>query len=82
MKSYEQIKSEMKRLERQMAEAKKREKVEALKKVRKLCREFGFTEGMLKASMATGGESRTGSNALRGTRDGVPPPPPLDKPGK
>ena len=54
MKSYEQIKAEMKKLERQMAEAKKREKTEALKTVRKLCREFGFTEGMLKASLAPG----------------------------
>ena len=38
----------MEQLEKQMAEAKKRERAGALKKVKDLCKEFGFTAGMLK----------------------------------
>ena len=37
-----------------MAEAKKRERAEALKKVKELCREFGITAGMLKGALAGG----------------------------
>jgi hypothetical protein len=48
MKSYDGLKAEMGQLEVQMAEAKKRERVEALKKVKEPCKEFGFTAGMLK----------------------------------
>jgi len=32
-------------------EAKKNEKAEALKTVKKLCKEFGFTAGMLRGSL-------------------------------
>ena len=35
-----------------MAEAKKCERAEALKKVKELSREFGFTAGMLKGALA------------------------------
>ncbi len=48
MKSYEELKVEMEQLEQQMVEVKKRERAEALKKVKELCKEFGFTAGMLK----------------------------------
>ena len=41
MKSYDKLKAEMVQLEVQIAEAKKLERTEALKKVRKLCKEFG-----------------------------------------
>lgn len=54
MKSYEQIKAEMQKLESQLVQAKKREKAEALKTVKKLCKEFGFTESMLKGSLSAG----------------------------
>ena len=37
----------MDNLEAQMEQAKKRERAEALKKVKQLCKEFGFTAGML-----------------------------------
>ena len=54
MKTYDKLKFEMDRLEAQMEEAKKRERAEALKKVKQLCKEFGFTAGMLKGSRAEG----------------------------
>lgn len=38
-----------------MVEAKKRERAEALNKVKELCKEFGFTAGMLKNALAEGG---------------------------
>lgn len=37
-----------------MIEAKKNERTNALKKVTRLCKEFGFTAGMLKGSLAEG----------------------------
>ena len=54
MKTYSQLKSEMDNLEAQMEEAKKRERAEALKKVKQLCKEFGFTAGMLQGVLAMG----------------------------
>ena len=46
--------SEMDNLEAQMEEAKKRERAEAFKKVKLLCKEFGFTAGMLQGVLAKG----------------------------
>ena len=40
--------------QQQMAEAKKNERTNALKEVKRLCKEFGFTAGMLKGSIAEG----------------------------
>ena len=37
-----------------MVETKKSESANALKKVKRLCKEFGFTAGMLKDSLAEG----------------------------
>jgi len=37
-----------------MAEAKKRKCTNALKEVKRLCKEFGFTAGMLKGVLAEG----------------------------
>ena len=54
MKTYSESKSEMDNLEAQMEEAKKRERAEALKKVKLLCKEFGFTAGMLQGVLAKG----------------------------
>ena len=53
-KTYSELKSEMDNLEAQMEEAKKRERAEALKKVKQLCKEFGFTAGMLQGVLAKG----------------------------
>jgi len=36
----------------QMVEAKKNERANALKEVKRLCKEFGFTVGILKGSLA------------------------------
>ena len=38
----------------QMVEAKKNERANALKEVKRLCKEFGFTAGMLKGALAEG----------------------------
>ena len=54
IKTYSELKSEMDNLEAQMEEAKKRERAEALKKVKLLCKEFGFTAGMLQGVLAKG----------------------------
>ena len=37
-----------------MVEAKKNERATALKEIKRLCREFGFTAGILKGSLAEG----------------------------
>ena len=41
-------------IQQQMVEAKKNERANALKKVKRLCKEFGFTTGMLKGALAKG----------------------------
>ena len=53
MKSYDELKAEMETIQ-QMVEAKKNESANALKEVKRLCKEFGFTAGMLKGSLAEG----------------------------
>ena len=54
MKSYDELKADMEVLQQQMAEAKKNERASALKEVKRLCKEFGFTAGMLKGALAEG----------------------------
>ena len=54
MKSYYELKAEMETIQQQMAEAKKSERTNALKEVKRLCKEFGFTAGMLKGALAKG----------------------------
>jgi uncharacterized membrane protein (DUF106 family) len=54
MKSYEELKAEMETIQQQMSEAKKSERTDALKEVKRLCKEFGFTAGMLKGALAEG----------------------------
>ena len=54
MKSYDELKAEMETIQQQMAEAKKNERTNLLKEVKRLCKEFGFTAGMLKSSLADG----------------------------
>jgi len=50
----DELKAEMEVIQQQMVEAKKNERANALKKVKRLCKEFGFTAGMLKGSLAEG----------------------------
>lgn len=52
MKSYDELKAELEGIQRQMAEAKQKERAIALKEVKRLCKEFGFTAGMLKGTLA------------------------------
>ena len=54
MKSYDELKAEMETIQQQMAEAKENERTNALKEVKRLCKEVGFTAGMLKGSLAGG----------------------------
>jgi hypothetical protein len=42
-----EIKTEMEAIQQQMVEAKKNERANPLKEVKRLCKEFGFTAGML-----------------------------------
>ena len=44
---FDKLKAEMDAIEQQMVEAKKNERANALKEVKRLCEEFGFTAGML-----------------------------------
>ena len=54
VKSYDDLKAEMETIQQQMVEAKKNERANALKEVKCLCKEFGFTASMLKGSLAEG----------------------------
>jgi len=54
MKSYDELKAEMETIQQQMAEAKKNERTNALKEVKRLCKELGFTAGMLKGALVAG----------------------------
>ena len=54
MKSYDVLKAEMEVIQHRMVEAKKNERANALKEVKRLYKEFGFTAGMLKGALAKG----------------------------
>ena len=54
MKSYDELRAEMETIQQQMAAAKKNEFTNALKEVKRLCKEFEFTAGMLKGSLVAG----------------------------
>ena len=58
MKSYDELKAEIGAIQQQMIEAKKNERAKALKKVKRLCKEFGFTDRMLKGSLAVGRQKK------------------------
>ena len=58
MKSYDELKAEMEPIQQQMVEAKKNECTNALKNVKRLCKEFGFTAGMLKGSLTEGRKAK------------------------
>jgi hypothetical protein len=54
MKFYKELKAEMDAIQLQIVEAEKNERANALKKVKGLFKEFGFTAGMVKGSLAEG----------------------------
>ena len=58
MNSYDEMKTEMEVIQQQMIEAKKSERANALKEVKRFCKEFGFTAGMLKGSLAEGRKTK------------------------
>ena len=54
MKSYDELKTEMEAIQHQMVEAKKNERANALKEVKRLCKEFGFIVDMMKGALVEG----------------------------
>lgn len=54
MSALAELQRQKAELEKQIETAKKNERAEALKTVKKLCKEFGFTAGMLRGSLAEG----------------------------
>jgi len=53
MKSCDVLKAEMEAIQRQMVEAKS-EHANALKEIKRLCKEFGFTAGLIKGALVEG----------------------------
>jgi len=54
MKSYDELKADMEAIQQQMVETNKNQRANALKEVKRLCKEFGITAGMLKGVLAEG----------------------------
>jgi len=54
MESYDNLKAEKESIKHLMAEAKKNERVNALRGVKHLCKDFSFTTGMLKDPLTSG----------------------------
>ena len=61
MKSYDELKAEIEAIQRQMVETKKNEQTNALKEAKRLCKEFGFTAGILKDSLSEGRKAKSDS---------------------
>ena len=51
MSTLAELEKQKEELEEKIIEEKKNERAEALKTVKKLCKEFGFTSGMLRGSL-------------------------------
>ena len=58
MKSYDELKAEMETIQQQIVEAKKNKYANALKEVKRLFKEFGFSVGMLKGTLAEGRKTK------------------------
>ena len=54
MKLYDELKAEMETIQQQMVESKKSERTNALKEVKRFCKEFDFIAGMLIGKLAGG----------------------------
>lgn len=57
-KSYKTLMAEMAKLQQEVDEAKSRERDDAVKKVRELCKEFDITQSMLKGYLSQGRRGR------------------------
>jgi len=53
MKSFDELKAEMETIQQQMIET-KNERANSLKEVKRLCKEFGISAGMLNGSLTKG----------------------------
>ena len=53
-KSYDELKTEMKAIQQQIVIAKKNKRFDVLKDMKLRFKEFGFTAGMIKESLAKG----------------------------
>ncbi len=58
---YDKLKAEMEAIKQEIVEAKKNEHASALKEVKRLCKEFGFTAELLKGSFAEDRKSKDNS---------------------
>ena len=54
MEFHDELKADMEAIQERIVEVKKNERANALKEVKRLCKEFGFTAGMLKGALAEG----------------------------
>ena len=52
MKSCDELKADMETIQHQMVKAKKSKGTDYLTEVKRLCKEFGFTAGILKGALA------------------------------
>lgn len=51
MKFYVDLKAEMKKIQKQMVETKKNESANALKEVKRLCKDFCYTAGIAQGTL-------------------------------
>jgi hypothetical protein len=65
MKSHDELKAETEAIQQQMVEAKKNKRAIALKEVKRLCKEFGFTAGMFIERFACRGEEEEVTRVCR-----------------
>ena len=59
MSKLDELRKKQAEIEAEIERVKKEERAEALKTVKQLCKEFGFTAGMLKGSLAKGRVKKT-----------------------
>ena len=58
IKSYDELRAGMERIRYQIVEAKRNERANRLKPVKRFCKEFALTGGPLKDSLAEGSKKR------------------------
>ena len=61
MKSFDELKAKMEAIQQKMVEVKKNGFAIVLKEVKRLCKEFGFTAGMLKSALTEGRKAKSGN---------------------
>ena len=54
MNSYDELKAEMEEYQQQMVEAKRNERANQLKELKRHCKEFGFNAGILRGLFTEG----------------------------